>query len=715
MPQFPLRRRPLPSWPRRTRSNPPSEAVRLVATGSAASPDSTMSEFFHPLLQWVSAHPLLAGVTVFVVAMAESLAIVGMVVPGVAMMFAFGALISAGALTFASTAAWAVAGAVLGDGLSFLIGRHFRDRLASLWPFNRHPQILERGVGFFQRYGGKSVFLGRFVGPIRAVIPLVAGMFGMQPLRFFLANLFSALAWAPAYLLPGMLFGASLELASEVALRLVILLIVLAGLLVFVFWVIKRSYRLIHTHASDWLARLLVWSELHPKLGTIAAALADPDHPEAKGLAIFASLLLLSTALFVVVFAVALDGGSAGVDGLVLEALQGLRTPWADELLLVLGRFGDAWVVIPVVCGIALVLAAQRHWRTLNYWFAAAAFGLLASVVLKYSLRIPRPDVGIAGLGPYAFPSAHVLRAVVVYGFLSVMIARAASMRWRWLPYSLAGLVVAGVALSRLYLGAHWLSDVIGSLALGLAWVAGLGVAYHRHTHFETRWQSLAAAAVALTGVCVVLQTGLHQRDDLERYVPQRPPLELSASGWWNNDWRKLRRTQLDVRQRGSLPLPLQYAGPLEALAKALEPRGWQRAENLKWSDLLKLLSPSLPLQALPVLPRVHDSQHEDLILTKAFGKGRRLVLRVWPAGAVLLPGKIPVWLGSVTIQERASLLGLLSYSRTLGNFARPFQALLKDLDGLRLRQPAPGEALVLVAGNIPEGAPSGRIRSRIR
>ena len=124
-----------------------------------------MTEYLHQLLEWVSLHPVWAGIAVFLVAMSESLAIVGVLVPGVVLMFGFGAMISVGTLAFWPTFAWAVAGAIAGDGLSFFLGRHFQERLTSLWPFNKHPKSLERGITFFQRYGGKSVALGRFFGP----------------------------------------------------------------------------------------------------------------------------------------------------------------------------------------------------------------------------------------------------------------------------------------------------------------------------------------------------------------------------------------------------------------------------------------------------------------------------------------------------------------------------------------------------------------------
>ncbi|MCW8921790.1 MAG: DedA family protein, partial [Sedimenticola sp.] len=180
-----------------------------------------MTEFFQQILAWVSLHPGWSYSVIFLTAMAESLAFVGLIVPGVAIMFGIGALIAGGAIAFWPTMGWAVAGAVAGDGLSFWLGRHYQQRLTSIWPFNRHPKSLQRGTEFFEKYGGKSVALGRFFGPIRAVIPLIAGMMGMSPLRFVVANVLSALAWAPLYLLPGIVFGASLELASEVAMRLV--------------------------------------------------------------------------------------------------------------------------------------------------------------------------------------------------------------------------------------------------------------------------------------------------------------------------------------------------------------------------------------------------------------------------------------------------------------------------------------------------------------
>jgi undecaprenyl-diphosphatase len=97
----------------------------------------------------------------------------------------------------------AILGAVLGDAISFWAGRRFGHLVERHWYFVRHPELLKRGYAFFDRYGVASVFIGRFFGPVRAVIPLVAGIMEMSWRQFWFANVGSAIVWAPALLLLG--------------------------------------------------------------------------------------------------------------------------------------------------------------------------------------------------------------------------------------------------------------------------------------------------------------------------------------------------------------------------------------------------------------------------------------------------------------------------------------------------------------------------------
>jgi membrane protein DedA with SNARE-associated domain len=162
-----------------------------------------MEDLAQPLLDFIKAHSDWAAVVMFITAFGESFAFVSLLFPGTTVLIAAGTLMSAGTLPYGPVMVGAVIGAVLGDSVSYWIGRRFGGAIAGLWPFSRNPDLLPRGIRFFERHGGKSVFIGRFFGPIRAVIPLAAGIMRMPRGRFWVANMTSAIVWAPMLLLVG--------------------------------------------------------------------------------------------------------------------------------------------------------------------------------------------------------------------------------------------------------------------------------------------------------------------------------------------------------------------------------------------------------------------------------------------------------------------------------------------------------------------------------
>ncbi len=152
---------------------------------------------------FIEANASWAEVIFFLCAFAESLAFVGFVVPGVVLLATAGALVAAGALGFWQVYVAIALGAVLGDAASYWLGRVFGDRVPRAWPFRKRPEFLERGSRFFLRHGGKSVFFARFLGPLRPVVPITAGMMAMPHHAFQAANLLSAVIWVPLMMAPG--------------------------------------------------------------------------------------------------------------------------------------------------------------------------------------------------------------------------------------------------------------------------------------------------------------------------------------------------------------------------------------------------------------------------------------------------------------------------------------------------------------------------------
>ena len=198
-----------------------------------------MNDYFESLLQWISQYPDQAGWVIFAVACIESLAIVGAIVPGAIILFGAGALIGSGVLNFWDSCLWAIAGAIVGDGLSFMLGQRF-EYLSNRWRWLRiRPDYLQQGIDFFQRYGDISIALGRFLGPTRAIVPLAAGMLQMSTRRFYIANILSAIVWAPAYLAPGILLGQSFQQDDW---RFILLIFLLMSTLILV-WLGLQHWR----------------------------------------------------------------------------------------------------------------------------------------------------------------------------------------------------------------------------------------------------------------------------------------------------------------------------------------------------------------------------------------------------------------------------------------------------------------------------------------
>ncbi len=154
-------------------------------------------------VQFIQQHQILAPFVVGALAFGESLAVISLLVPATVLLLAIGFGINGSGLNFWVIWISAAAGAFLGDWVSYIFGFHFKARTFTFWPLSKHPRLIIRGQAFFRRYGIYSVFFGRFFGPIRAVIPLLAGVFAMPWMVFQVSNATSALIWAFVWLAPG--------------------------------------------------------------------------------------------------------------------------------------------------------------------------------------------------------------------------------------------------------------------------------------------------------------------------------------------------------------------------------------------------------------------------------------------------------------------------------------------------------------------------------
>lgn len=152
---------------------------------------------------FVQENHALAPAVVFGLAFGESLALVSFFIPATVLLLAIGALIEASGLHFFPIWLAAATGAALGDAISYWLGFHYKERAKTIWPLSRRPDLVTRAEDFFHRFGVWGVAVGRFFGPVRAVVPLIAGVLAMRQVTFQVANVASAAVWAFAMLAPG--------------------------------------------------------------------------------------------------------------------------------------------------------------------------------------------------------------------------------------------------------------------------------------------------------------------------------------------------------------------------------------------------------------------------------------------------------------------------------------------------------------------------------
>ena len=553
-----------------------------------------MQSHLQGLIAYFSGHPGLALAVVFAGAMLEALAVIGTVIPGSTAVFVGGTLVGLGVLNPWWTGMAAISGAILGDGLSFWLGHRYAERIGSVWPLRKHPGLVERGRVYFEERGAGSIFLGRFLGPLRAIVPLVAGMSNMPVAKFYAVNVISALAWAAAHLLPGVAFGASLQLAGAVSGRLVVLLIVVAiGL-----WLLLKLWRVAKQHGTaGWAAlrdKVVAAARKRPgPLSKVTLSFLDPARPESSALLTGAVLLVGSAWLFVGVLEdVFSHDPLVQFDQTVFGAFQSLRTGWADNVMVPITEAGGPVGTIALVAVIAALLSALRYWRTLGYWLAATGVAELLVWILKLSIARKRPHNIYVGAEQYSLPSGHTTLSIVVYGFMAFLLARGRPVRQRAAIAASAAVLILAISGSRIYLGVHWFSDVVASLSLGLAWVAVVSIAYLHHVSDE-RLRPLPVAAL-MAGTVVLFggtYAGLHHDADLARYAYGAQITTTSFAPWRAGGWRDQPSARSELGGDLEEPFSVQWIDAKDHIADVLAAEGWQPAVGLRPASLFAVLA----------------------------------------------------------------------------------------------------------------------------
>ncbi len=314
-----------------------------------------------------------------------------------------------------------------------------------------------------------------------------------------------------------------------------------------------------------------------------------------------------------------------------------------------LASLGDAQILAPAAAAALAWLLWRRRWMAAAHWLAALVFGLALTALLGAAIDMPRPPTAPSGFG---FPSISVTMATIAFGFFAVLIARELPGRNRVWPYLISGIVVTTLGFARLYLGAHWLSDIAGGMLFGVVWLLLLGIAYRRHVARSFLMRPLAGIFYGVFLIAAIWHAPHQPQRLLAQFSPPPPARLLETERWWQAGWAEL-PTRRDERSKSlAWPLDLQVAGPLEPLRDRLRAAGWREQAQADWVATLGLLDDDTSPLEQPVLPATLEGHAEALLMLRPGADGKhQYALRLWPAPARLGDGT-PLWIGTAQVLE---------------------------------------------------------------
>jgi undecaprenyl-diphosphatase len=374
-------------------------------------------------------------------------------------------------------------GAVLGDSTGYALGkamgRDYFDRHERLFLFRqKHLQKVE---AYFAKYGGKTIFWGRFVHLLRAMTPFAAGMSAVPYKKFAFFNVAGGIVWAVTFTLLGYFFGQSWRLIEKWAGRagvfVLFMLLVVAGFGYLYEKLVGNREGIIRwlkgIASSPFVAR---FEQRHPKAVAFIARRLSPNSYLGLHLTVGLSISIVLIWIFGNITEDFLTGEPfVAMDQWVVEKILYFRSPLATNVMEAVTQLGGIRFIAPGSIVVIAYLLLKRRFEMATVFAAAIGGGSLLNSVVKIIIHRPRPigTTTLIAASGWSFPSSHATASVIFYGMTAYLLVHAVdSFRLKTFFVALAGFIVFIVGFSRIYLQVHYLSDVFAGYVGGLFWLS---------------------------------------------------------------------------------------------------------------------------------------------------------------------------------------------------------------------------------------------------
>ncbi|MBI5793747.1 LssY C-terminal domain-containing protein [Candidatus Uhrbacteria bacterium] len=620
---------------------------------------------------------------IFLIALLESMPLIGLVIPGTIVLLFAGFLSKTGALDLGDLIWFAAAGGILGDAIAYTLGasERLQNRLLQKFP----KRFVERSEQFIENHGGKSILFARFLAPVRPFVPYLSGMLGMKRLNFYVWNVVSGCVSAVVYLLLGWIFGQAWQTVLTWSSRLGFLFVIVCVSVLLL--LLTRSF-IGRSGTEIWRFTVSILKSLREAVET------NPDvkqftqnHPrlinffQKRLSAKTFTGLPLSFLIVAIVYAIATLAGLVqdviasdpivAADIRIENLLYFFRSPRATEWFLWLTQLGNWKVIILWSFGVSLVLYLWHNKKFIfPLWVSLLGAEVLA-LMGKFIVARERPEgLAVYAEDSFSFPSGHATVAVVFWGFLAYLVWRTIRNRSvRLNMIFLSTVIILLIGFSRLYLGVHYLSDVLGGYLLGMIWlIIGISLCeWKGASKFQTtskvhgsRFRVLTTAILlpvillSLGYIFITTKPVVETIAQLESALPVIPTVD-PLTGFSDET---LSRYSEDLLGNTREPLSfLVLAKTDEDLIQTLGEAGWQKADPLTLSTITKVARAAflnVGYSTAPMTPAFWNAQVNDFGFQKATQEDsirKRHHARFWRTNMVT-QGGFRVYVGTASFDS---------------------------------------------------------------
>ena len=407
----------------------------------------------HILEQW-------GYVIVFIFSVAESLPLVGLAIPGGVIVVAAGFFTKIGILHLFPVIIIVSVGAFIGDTVSYFLGRRFGYeflvRMGKYIFFK--PVHFEKAKKVLQAHPRKAILGGRFHALTRCIMPFAAGSADIKPSLFLPFAALSAVIWATSYVLIGYIFGQGFQVASHYLGGIFFAAIILSVLVIYSYQFISRF--------TERNKHIIQRYQIYPLLLNLISIYVVAKISES---------VVIGTRIH-------------RLDIAVNHFFNGIHSPFLTNVFVVVTSIATPTNLTVIGCALAIYFMYRHRWYFLALLPASLLAGVISDSILKKIVHVTRPLFPLVPTTDFSFPSGHATLAVIFFGLIAYFFrASIRSIVWRRIYVCACILAAAAVCFSRLYLNAHWLSDVLAGAALGIFWITFFMVLFNFFTSLSPR------------------------------------------------------------------------------------------------------------------------------------------------------------------------------------------------------------------------------------